>query len=932
MGGSPKSHAMTLLQSCWAIGVFMVNTAVFADEPPQGEIRYYVSKVDNSRQAYGVYFPRANPPSDRGYPVVMHGHGYGWWVGADFSLWQRQWADDHGWVLVNVNGRGPNFYDGIGEDDVLCVLADIARLVPIDRTRVYMTGGSMGGTGAYRMGIRRPNVFSAVAPVDGWTDFREFHWHWYERKDMPNAIEEFRRPLLEAVSPLYVAGTARWGDVTLIVDGLDNIVLPEQGVRLAEALQEKRASAPELYRHELVYHPNVGHGGGYDLPRIYERFLGVSGLERPPSVTIEATLLRYGKVHWAAIDRFGVQGAVGRLDVQASASTAYVSVRNVEAFSLSLTESPLAREKHVQVIVEGVPCYAGSPADVSFELERDRVTGASAWRVVAEAMRPSLRKRRGLEGPIGEAFLAPFVVVWGTAGDAASVRAGQIEAEDFANEWNTFNVHYDAVQAKPEAELTDDEASEKNLIVFGTLDNSSLLRQMNRAFTLPVQVFDNRIVVQDPIYGDRTYYGAKYGAYWVYPNPLTGFRTLVVGCRGRFATRPDGGMLRGLGYDLEKLQWAWPDYVVFDSDLTDLPWVENVNNKPPVTTYEAAYFVEAGFYDQDWQPYRGVELDRVRAVRPEGSRLIHVDTMRPLPARVGHQAGVEVRIVDEGEKPVRQARVTVTWIEKQSTCSRVTDEKGVAFFPAPTEPSHIPLRATLVNVCATGATYAWTDDRERTAILRVSESHSWEVWPAPARAETPTGVALPFTIAVRNMGAAPIEVLIHSPDNQGVVWPAAQQLSVSPGSVGQASFVWDPGDLPAGDYPLPITVAASSSGSGKTVQTTTPVFAVLRELTTPVKILRVVAPDRRCGEAPEVVAEIQNCDETHEITARVACVILEARRHLPTREVHLPPGARVEVRWQPDAESRGLQTGAYSVVVSIPDAPGAVGRAQFVVR
>ena len=138
-----------------------------ADEPPQGEVRSYFSAVDGSRQQYGVYFPRANPPSDAGYPLVMHAHGYGWWVGADFSLWQRQWADDHGWILVNVNGRGPNFYDGIGEDDVMRVLEDIGRLVAVDRSRVTMTGGSMGGTGAYRMGVRRPDVFSGAAPVDG---------------------------------------------------------------------------------------------------------------------------------------------------------------------------------------------------------------------------------------------------------------------------------------------------------------------------------------------------------------------------------------------------------------------------------------------------------------------------------------------------------------------------------------------------------------------------------------------------------------------------------------------------------------------------------------------------------------------------------------------------------------------------------------------
>ncbi|MBM3498337.1 MAG: hypothetical protein FJX74_06665, partial [Armatimonadetes bacterium] len=612
--------------------------AARAQELRQGEVRAYLSAIDGSRQAYGVYFPRANPPGDRGYPLVMHAHGYGWWVGADFSEWQRQWADDHGWVLVNVNGRGPNFYDGIGEDDVLRVLEDVAKVVAVDRSRVYMTGGSMGGTGAYRVGVRRPDIFPGVAPVDGWTDFREFHWHWYARKDMPDAIEEFRRPLLEAASPLYTAGTARWGDVTLIVDGRDDIVLPEQGIRLDEALNSARDREQEAYRHELVYHVDRGHGAGYDLPRIYERFLSISSPKRPPSVTVEATLLRYGKVHWAAIDRFDLQGAVGRLDAHVAESAVHAFAHNVTAFTLTLPDTSLASLPEVQVLVDGALCHAGPPTEVSLEL-REGPAGA-AWQVVrGEA--PPLRKRRGLEGPIGEAFLAPFVVAWGTVGSAASVRQGQVEAEDFAAEWNAFNVHYEAVRAVPEDKLSPDDHRTRNLILFGTLDSSAVLRRIAAACELPVRVLDDGVLVRDPANGDRLYRGAKYGAYWVYPNPLSGFRTLVVGCRGRFAVKPDGSLRRGLGYDLERLQWAWGDYVVFNTDLDDLPYVENVNNKPPVITYEAAYFVEAGFHDQDWQPERAVELNRVRARRPEGSRLIRIETLEVAPATSERPAGVE---------------------------------------------------------------------------------------------------------------------------------------------------------------------------------------------------------------------------------------------------------------------------------------------------
>jgi len=916
-------------------GAFLValglGGAARSDEPPQGEIRAYLSAVDGSRQEYGVYVPRANPPSDSGYPVVMHAHGYGWWVGAGFSTWQRQWADDHGWVLVNVNGRGPNFYDGIGEDDVLRVLEDVAGLVAVDRSRVLITGGSMGGTGAYRMGVRRPDVFTGAAPVDGWTDYREFHRHWYERKDMHGSIEEFRRPLLEAVSPLYMAPTARWGDVQLVVDGEDSVVLPENGLGLTTALQDERGGAPEAYRHELVYYYNRGHGGGYDLRRIYEHFLGVAGPERPSSVTIQATLLRYGKVHWASIDGFQMQGAAGRLDAEVVDSAVHVSGCNLDAFSLCLPDSPLAGRDSVTVIVEGVPCYEGPPVEVSFEAERNGTGALVAWRR-ADPEAGRLRKRRSLEGPIGEAFLAPFAVVWGTAGDGTAARQGQIEAEDFAREWNAFNVHYEAVRARPEDELTDDERRTRNLVVFGTLDSSSLLRQMKSACDLPVKVYGERVVVRDPVNGDRAYEGAKYGAYWVYPNPLTGFTTLVVGCKGRFATKADGGVPRGLGYDLEKLQWAWGDYVVLDTDCQELPYVENVNDKPPVLAYEAGYFVEAGFFDQRWQPNRALELDRVRATRPDGSRLVHVDSVAPVPAGGARPGGVAVRIVDEGGGPVRQARVTLSWSEGGGTYSRPTDDAGLALFPTPQVADLGAATATVVNVCGTAATYSWPDDRQRMAVLVPGDAVGIEVAVLPERAGTYTGGAVPLAISVRNDGLQPVGVIIRAPGGPGSTSPATQELSVAGKGTGEARFVWDAADLAPSEYPIEFTATAEAGDGRKLARTARSVLTVLPELTLDADVVSVSAPDRRLGEPFEVVAQIENRDLFREIVVSARCVIAEARRFLPTQSVRIGPRGKATVRWQPAPGSRPLETGEYTATVSLADVPGAVGQASFVVK
>ena len=97
---------------------------------------WYSSSVDNSEAAYGVYLPDGPAPSPAGFPAVFHGHGYGWGVNAYFTDWQKQWADDHGWVLLNINARGPNFYGGIGDVAVQEIVRDASARFNLDPDRL----------------------------------------------------------------------------------------------------------------------------------------------------------------------------------------------------------------------------------------------------------------------------------------------------------------------------------------------------------------------------------------------------------------------------------------------------------------------------------------------------------------------------------------------------------------------------------------------------------------------------------------------------------------------------------------------------------------------------------------------------------------------------------------------------------------------------
>ncbi|NOY41765.1 MAG: phospholipase [Planctomycetes bacterium] len=52
--------------------------------------------------------------------------------------------------------------------DMLSAFVDaVLEKYPIDRQRVYLTGLSMGGEGAWRLAIHRPNTFAALVPICG---------------------------------------------------------------------------------------------------------------------------------------------------------------------------------------------------------------------------------------------------------------------------------------------------------------------------------------------------------------------------------------------------------------------------------------------------------------------------------------------------------------------------------------------------------------------------------------------------------------------------------------------------------------------------------------------------------------------------------------------------------------------------------------------
>jgi len=126
----------------------------------------YFSPVDGSGQSFVVSLPPNFSPQAT-YPLILHLHGSGGVPGlADTAQYNKQ-----NFILVMPWGRGGNSqFRALGEDDVLQIIAYLQQWYHIDPERIYVTGASMGGYGAWRMASRYPDLFAAAAPMCGWPD------------------------------------------------------------------------------------------------------------------------------------------------------------------------------------------------------------------------------------------------------------------------------------------------------------------------------------------------------------------------------------------------------------------------------------------------------------------------------------------------------------------------------------------------------------------------------------------------------------------------------------------------------------------------------------------------------------------------------------------------------------------------------------------
>lgn len=122
---------------------------------------------------YWLHLPENyDPDSGSKFPVILFLHGSGE-RGSDLSAVKVHGVphiadQDPSFPFIAISPQCPDHSDWNAEKDgVIAVLDEVMEAYHTDPARVYLTGLSMGGYGAWQLAAEHPGRFAAVIPVCG---------------------------------------------------------------------------------------------------------------------------------------------------------------------------------------------------------------------------------------------------------------------------------------------------------------------------------------------------------------------------------------------------------------------------------------------------------------------------------------------------------------------------------------------------------------------------------------------------------------------------------------------------------------------------------------------------------------------------------------------------------------------------------------------
>ncbi|MEK7465900.1 MAG: prolyl oligopeptidase family serine peptidase [Planctomycetota bacterium] len=526
---------------------------LFTPEKPGGFQRTFRSKIDRSVQSFGELRP-ANFDSKREVALVLSLHGAG--VGADGQ--SRSYAAQDWFALVAPTNRRPFGFnwEEWGRLDGLEVLEQGKKDFKVDESRIYLTGHSMGGHGAWHFAVTHPDRWAAVAPSAAWVSI----WTYPAAGRDPAA--DYGRLFRASAAPSDTMALLRNLDglPVFILHGLDDdVVPPAQADLMVEALKpfhkDWRYVPVEGKKHwwNALETPEV------DCVQLPEMFDWMQARRRPDSLA-----------RWE-FRTFSPAVSSSCRGVEILAQKRPYGLSRVKATEDDLGKRLFETENVVHLRVK-------SPREFMLDGEAMKSgefhKGADGkWTTGAPA---GLRKTPKLQGPFTQAFHTPFLLVTPTGGTESEIADAVARARFDAQVW--WYRGNGRATVVTDAEVSAKDWKSLNLILYGSAESNGCWKRI--ADRLPFRASPGEITIgNDVLKGDLALTA-------VYPNPeVPAHLVAVIGASGA------GGRRAWHAMGFWHPDTGSPDVMCWGADIHE-KWLDSIR--------------AVGHYGADWKPAEGM--------------------------------------------------------------------------------------------------------------------------------------------------------------------------------------------------------------------------------------------------------------------------------------------------------------------------------------
>lgn len=524
--GLARAGALARRQAPWAGGV-------------GGVVRGYRSRVDGSIQPYAVIVPGDKPggggADDRlRLDVVLHGR--------DARIQEARFFDAHDGkpaaegqpgLVLHVFGRGNNAYRWAGEADVDEAIAAVRRNYWVDDRRIVLRGFSMGGAGAWHLGLHQPGRWASVEAGAGFTETVRY--------------AKLKDPSPTVLKGLRIYDAADYAlnafDVPIVGYGGEDDPQAQASRNIQEALAAlgvpMKADGLITRAEGVDFTRVVGKGMGHAvdpasaaLMRDFHAARAAKGATTPDPIRFVTYTLKYPEVGWLKVHRLVEHYRRTTLEAATDRDLASVTTENVAVLAVARDAAEAVRldgrEFPLREAAEGLL------PDVYFR------KGADGWQLLdhdqSRAIQDNARgeKRPGLQGPIDDAFTDKFICVRGT-GTARHPRVqawADARLARFADTW-ARSMRGD-LPIVDDTALTDADAESAHLILFGDPGSNRVLARLLP--DLPLDWAPDALKLAGATYDPATHAPALITAH-----PRTHLRYVVINSGHTFGPREFAG-------------------------------------------------------------------------------------------------------------------------------------------------------------------------------------------------------------------------------------------------------------------------------------------------------------------------------------------------------------------------------------------------------